>query len=111
MFVFFKVLLDWINDELSELRIVLRDITEDLYDGQILAILMGMLIIFFSVIQTIIMLLLHVQQYQLIITIVQGCSLKEELRRLCILVKLTFYLTVPLKFQLKSVFQSNLSWW
>ena len=54
MFVLFKVLLDWINDELSELRIVLRDITEDLYDGQILAILMGMLIIFFSVIWTII---------------------------------------------------------
>ena len=54
MFALFKVLLDWINDELSELRIVLRDITEDLYDGQILAILMGMLIIFFSVIQTII---------------------------------------------------------
>ena len=52
MFVLFKVLLDWINDELSELRIVLRDITEDLYDGQILAILMGMLIIF-SVIRTI----------------------------------------------------------
>ncbi|XP_073251110.1 beta-parvin-like [Porites lutea] len=35
-----EVLLDWINDELSELRIVLRDITEDLYDGQILAMLM-----------------------------------------------------------------------
>ena len=52
MFALFKVLLDWINDELSELRIVLRDITEDLYDGQILAILMGMLIIF-SVIRTI----------------------------------------------------------
>ena len=52
MFALFKVLLDWINDELSELRIVLRDITEDLYDGQILAILMGMLIIF-SVIWTI----------------------------------------------------------
>ena len=51
MFALFKVLLDWINDELSELRIVLRDITEDLYDGQILAILMGMLIIF-SVIRT-----------------------------------------------------------
>ena len=78
MFVFFKVLLDWINDELSELRIVLRDITEDLYDGQILAILMGMLIIFFSVIQTIIITAI-VQQYQLIITIAQGCSLKEEL--------------------------------
>ena len=78
MFVFFKVLLDWINDELSELRIVLRDITEDLYDGQILAILMGMLIIVFSVIQTIIITAI-VQQYQLIITIAQGCSLKEEL--------------------------------
>ncbi|XP_074607464.1 beta-parvin-like [Acropora palmata] len=35
-----EVLLNWINDELSELRIVLRDIKEDLYDGQILAILM-----------------------------------------------------------------------
>lgn len=35
-----EVLLDWINDELSDLRIVLRNITEDLYDGQILAILM-----------------------------------------------------------------------
>ena len=34
--------MDWINDELSDLRIVLRNITEDLYDGQILAILMGM---------------------------------------------------------------------
>ena len=34
--------MDWINDELSELRIVVRNITEDLYDGQILAILMGM---------------------------------------------------------------------
>ena len=53
LFALFKVLLDWINDELSELRIVLRDITEDLYDGQILAILMGMLIIFFSVTQMI----------------------------------------------------------
>ena len=110
MFVFFKVLLDWINDELSELRIVLRDITEDLYDGQILAILMGMLIIFFSVIQTIIITActtVSVNYYNCL----KGCSLKEELRRLCILVKLTFYLTVPLKFQLKSVFQSNLSWW
>ena len=55
MFALFKVLLDWINDELSELRIVLRDITEDLYDGQILAILMGMLIIFFSVTQMILL--------------------------------------------------------
>ncbi|XP_027050344.1 beta-parvin-like [Pocillopora damicornis] len=38
-----EVLLDWINDELSEQRIVLRDITEDLYDGQILAVLMDKL--------------------------------------------------------------------
>lgn len=33
-------LLEWINDELAEKRIVVRDIDEDLYDGQILSILM-----------------------------------------------------------------------
>lgn len=34
-------LLEWINNELAEKRIVVRDIDEDLYDGQILSILMG----------------------------------------------------------------------
>ena len=33
--------MDWINDVLADLRILVRDLTEDLYDGQILAILMG----------------------------------------------------------------------
>ncbi|CAG5127034.1 unnamed protein product [Candidula unifasciata] len=31
-----KVLLDWINDELADLRIIVKDIEEDLFDGQIL---------------------------------------------------------------------------
>ena len=34
-------LLEWINRELAEKRIVVRDLEEDLYDGQILSILMG----------------------------------------------------------------------
>ena len=110
MFALFKVLLDWINDELSELRIVLRDITEDLYDGQILAILMGMFIIFFSVIRTIIIIVCTTVSVNYMITIAQGFSLKEELSRLCILVKLTFYSTVPLTFPQVFVFQGNLSW-
>ncbi|CAB4010794.1 Alpha-parvin [Paramuricea clavata] len=33
-------LLEWINSELAEKRIVVRDLEEDLYDGQILSILM-----------------------------------------------------------------------
>eukprot|EP00794_Sanderia_malayensis_P008633 gene8633-9565_t len=33
-----EVLLDWINDELQDLRIVVKNIAEDLYDGHILAI-------------------------------------------------------------------------
>ncbi|PVD28362.1 hypothetical protein C0Q70_10949 [Pomacea canaliculata] len=31
-----KVLLDWINDELADHRIIVKDIEEDLFDGQIL---------------------------------------------------------------------------
>lgn len=31
-----KVLIDWINDELADQRIIVKDIEEDLYDGQIL---------------------------------------------------------------------------
>uniref|UniRef100_A0A4W3GI95 Parvin, alpha b n=1 Tax=Callorhinchus milii TaxID=7868 RepID=A0A4W3GI95_CALMI len=31
-----KVLIDWINDELVEERIIVKDLAEDLYDGQVL---------------------------------------------------------------------------
>ncbi|XP_023237638.1 beta-parvin-like isoform X1 [Centruroides sculpturatus] len=31
-----RVLIDWINDELADQRIIVKDIEEDLYDGQIL---------------------------------------------------------------------------
>ncbi|OTF70848.1 hypothetical protein BLA29_014708, partial [Euroglyphus maynei] len=31
-----KILINWINDELSDHRIIVKDLTEDLYDGQIL---------------------------------------------------------------------------
>ena len=37
-----QVLLDWINDELADLRIIVKDIEEDLFDGQILQKLIGM---------------------------------------------------------------------
>lgn len=30
------LLIDWINDELAEERIIVKDIEEDLYDGQVL---------------------------------------------------------------------------
>lgn len=30
------VLIDWINDELAQQRIIVKDINEDLYDGQVL---------------------------------------------------------------------------
>ena len=29
------VLMDWINDQLAEYRIIVQDIEEDLYDGQV----------------------------------------------------------------------------
>lgn len=35
------VLIEWINDELAEQRIIVKDITEDLYDGQVLQKLLG----------------------------------------------------------------------
>lgn len=38
------VLVDWINDELAEHRIIVQNIDEDLYDGQVLQILLGMLL-------------------------------------------------------------------
>ncbi|GFQ92300.1 beta-parvin, partial [Trichonephila clavata] len=31
-----NVLIDWINDELASYRIIVKDIEEDLYDGQVL---------------------------------------------------------------------------
>lgn len=30
-----KVLMDWVNDELQEFRIIVQDIEEDMYDGQV----------------------------------------------------------------------------
>lgn len=30
-----KVLIDWVNDELHHYRIIVQDIEEDLYDGQV----------------------------------------------------------------------------
>lgn len=33
--LFDRVLLDWINDELHTERIIVQDIEEDLYDGQV----------------------------------------------------------------------------
>jgi parvin len=33
--------LDWINDELAEQRIIVKDLEEDLFDGQILQKLIG----------------------------------------------------------------------
>lgn len=35
------MLIDWINDELAEFRIIIKDIEEDLFDGQILQKLIG----------------------------------------------------------------------
>ena len=35
------MLLDWINDELAEQRIIVKDLEEDMFDGQILQKLLG----------------------------------------------------------------------
>ncbi len=35
------MLLDWINDELADHRIIVKDLEEDLFDGQILQKLIG----------------------------------------------------------------------
>jgi len=35
------VLIDWINDELADFRIIVKDLEEDLFDGQILQKLIG----------------------------------------------------------------------
>lgn len=36
-----KVLIEWINDVLADQRIIVQDIMEDLYDGQVLQKLLG----------------------------------------------------------------------
>lgn len=38
-----QVLIDWINDELASQRIIVKDISEDLYDGQVLQKLLEIL--------------------------------------------------------------------
>ena len=40
----FQLLIDWINDVLAEQRIVVKDLEEDLFDGQILQKLIGIII-------------------------------------------------------------------
>lgn len=35
------ILIDWINDELANQRIIVKNIAEDLYDGQVLQKLLG----------------------------------------------------------------------
>jgi len=35
------MLIDWINDELADFRILVKDLEEDLFDGQILQKLIG----------------------------------------------------------------------
>lgn len=37
------VLVEWINDVLADQRIIVKDLEEDLYDGQVLQKLLGML--------------------------------------------------------------------
>ena len=34
-----SILMDWLNDELADYRIIVQDIEEDLYDGQVNKIL------------------------------------------------------------------------
>lgn len=36
-----NILIEWINDELAGYRIIVKDIEEDLYDGQVLQKLLG----------------------------------------------------------------------
>lgn len=40
-FLSFQVLIDWINDVLVEERIIVKQLEEDLYDGQVLQKLLG----------------------------------------------------------------------
>lgn len=43
------VLIEWINDELASHRIIVKDISEDLYDGQVLQKLIGNYIFFLPI--------------------------------------------------------------
>jgi len=36
-----QLLVDWINDELAEQRIIVKNMEDDLYDGQVLQKLLG----------------------------------------------------------------------
>jgi hypothetical protein len=42
------VLIEWINDELADQRIIVKDIEEDLYDGQVLQKLLGKLSAYYN---------------------------------------------------------------
>ena len=42
-----KTLIEWINSELAEKRVIVKDIQEDFYDGQILRLLIGECLKFF----------------------------------------------------------------
>lgn len=44
----FQILVDWINDELADFRIIVKDLEEDLFDGQILQKLIGTYSLLFS---------------------------------------------------------------
>lgn len=45
-----QILIDWINDELAEQRIIVQSIDEDMYDGQVLFIYFIIFIIIFNLI-------------------------------------------------------------
>jgi parvin len=42
------VLVEWINDELAEHRIIVQNVDEDLYDGQVLQKLLGKITLLLS---------------------------------------------------------------
>jgi parvin len=44
------VLVEWINDELAEHRIIVQNVDEDLYDGQVLQKLLGKITLLLSTI-------------------------------------------------------------
>lgn len=50
LFNFFKkkILIEWINSELTDKRVIVKDLAEDLYDGQILQMLIGNYILFYE---------------------------------------------------------------
>ncbi len=42
------VLVDWINDELAEHRMIVQNVDEDLYDGQVLQKLLGNITVYYT---------------------------------------------------------------